>query len=335
MARLSRIFVAFTLLLLITLIGVAGYMIIEGMQLLDALYMTVITVSTVGFREVNELSSGGRLFTVLLIVTSFGTFAYAVSAVTVYVVEGDFQRFFKDKKVNRDISQLNKHVVICGMGRNGRQAAQQLRAAGHSYVVIEQTDHMVSVIREGHEHLFIEGDATHDDVLEKARVAYAKALITTLPKDADNLLVVLTAREMNPDMTIISRASEESSDKKLRRAGADNVIMPDKIGGAHMASLVLKPDVIEFIDYIIGQYALDTNLEEISFDHLPENLRNKSIRDLEVRNRSGANIVGFRTAEGQFVINPSPDTPISPNAKVFVLGTPEQVGKLKEIFSIT
>ena len=151
--------------------------------------------------------------------------------------------------------------------------------------------------------LVLEGDATQDDILEKAGIARASSLITTLPIDADNLFIVLSARTLNPNLIIISRASDDNSDKKLKIAGANNVIMPDKIGGAHMASLVLKPDVIEFIDHITGQGGPDINLEEILFDNLPIPLRNKTIRDLEIRNKSGANIVGFKKGNGEFVIN--------------------------------
>jgi voltage-gated potassium channel len=178
----------------------------------------------------------------------------------------------------------------------------------------------------------LEGDATQDETLEKAGIARARAIITTLPEDADNVFIVLTARSLNERIVIISRASDDNSDKKLKKAGANNVIMPDKIGGAHMASLVLKPDVIEFIDYITGQGGPDINLEEITFESLPDHLQNKTIRDLEIRNKSGANIVGFKTDKGEFVINPSPDTQLIPNVKLFVLGTPEQIRRLKEIF---
>ena len=158
-------------------------------------------------------------------------------------------------------------------------------------------------------------------------------MITTLPIDADNLFIVLSARTLNPNLIIISRASDDNSDKKLKIAGANNVIMPDKIGGAHMASLVLKPDVIEFIDHITGQGGPDINLEEILFDNLPIPLRNKTIRDLEIRNKSGANIVGFKKGNGEFVINPDPDTQLIPDGKLFVLGTPEQIQKLKTLLT--
>ena len=154
-----------------------------------------------------------------------------------------------------------------------------------------------------------------------------------MPIDADNLFIVLSARTLNPKLTIISRASEDNSDKKLKLAGADNIIMPDKLGGAHMASLVMKPDVMEFVDYITGQGGDNIRLEEITFDNLPQAFQNKTIRELEIRNKSGANIIGFKTAQGEYIINPSADTVIIPDAKLFVLGTSEQIAKLRELFA--
>ena len=168
-----------------------------------------------------------------------------------------------------------------------------------------------------------------DEVLLQAGIKRAKALITALPNDASNVFVVLTAREMNPKLKIISRASEDGSENKLKRAGADNVIMPDKIGGTHMAALVVKPDVLEFIDHITG--TINIKLEEILYNSLPERMRDKSIRELEIRNKTGANIIGFKTAEGVYVINPPPDTVMQPDAKHFVLGTAEQVSRFKDI----
>ncbi|MFB0926030.1 MAG: TrkA family potassium uptake protein [Vicingaceae bacterium] len=228
------------------------------------------------------------------------------------------------------MNKISGHTIICGYGRNGMQAAVELKAHRRKYIVIEQDKDLNEALREEHDILFIEGDATLDKDLERAGIATATSLITTLPKDADNLFVVLTAREMNPNLLIISRASKDNSDKKLKRAGADNVIMPDKIGGAHMASLVIKPDVIEFMDYVMGQGTSSVNLEEITFENLPDSLKNKSIRELGIRDKSGANIVGFRTRDGEYIINPSPDTIITPLAKIFVLGTLEQIDAFRE-----
>ena len=308
-------------------------MIIEQYNFFDAFYMTVITVATVGFQEVHPLSQAGRLFTAFLIIISFGTFAYAVSSITKYISDGEFKDYFKNKKVSSAIEKLDQHVIICGFGRNGKQAAHVLKKHNTRFVVIEQKKDIVAAINHQYSDLVLEGDATFDDVLIRAGVLKAKALVTTLPIDADNLFIVLSARTLNPKLTIISRASEDNSDKKLKLAGADNVIMPDKLGGAHMASLVMKPDVMEFVDYITGQGGDNIRLEEITFDNLPEAFQNKTIRDLEIRNKSGANIIGFKTAKGEYVINPNADTVIIPDAKLFVLGTTDQIGKLKELFA--
>ena len=165
----------------------------------------------------------------------------------------------------------------------------------------------------------------------EAGIKNARALITTLPNDAENVFVVMSARELNPDLKIISRASEDSSDSKLKRAGANNVIMPDKIGGTHMASLVTRPDVLEFLDYITGR--INIRLEEILYNNLSDRLKGKTIRELEIRNKTGANIIGFKTGDGDYVINPEPDTVMKPDAKLFVLGTQEQVTKLLAVLS--
>lgn len=295
----------------------------------DALYMTITTIGTVGFREVHEPTVGMQYFIIFLIITGFGTFAYALTTITSYLLSDEFRQSYRISTIMSAINNLNGHVIICGYGRNGRQAAHVLKNHDKRFVVIEQKKDVTDALTHKHSDLVLHGDATQDEVLEKAGISRACAIITTLPMDADNLFIVLTARSLNPNLTIISRASDDNSDKKLKKAGADNVIMPDKIGGAHMASLVLKPDVIEFVDHITGQGGPDINLEEITFENLPEHLRNKTIRDLEIRNKSGANIVGFKTAKGDFIINPNADTQLIPEGKLFVLGTPEQISALK------
>lgn len=329
----SKVYFSISLIFVIIFIGVSGFMLIENFNLLDAFYMTIITIATVGFQEVHPLSDIGKLFTSFLIITSFGTFAYAVTSISKYVIDGEFNLYFKGYKLATAIEKLENHVIICGYGRNGKQAAHVLKKHNTKFVVIESRPEVIAGLNQKHIDLVIEGDATQDEVLIKAGIKRAKALITTLPNDAGNLFIVLSARSINPKLTIISRASDDNSDKKLKVAGANNVIMPDRIGGAHMASLVMKPDVIEFIDYITGQGDMAINLEEITFENLPEHLKNKTIRDLEVRNKSGANIIGFKTAQGEFIINPSADTKIIPQAKLFVLGTGEQIENLKRLFS--
>ena len=324
-----KLYLAIGMVLLVLLVGIVGYYTIEDYSLLDSVFMTVITVATVGYREVKELDDAGKIFTSFLIIFSIGTFAYAISVITRYVIEGEFQTYFRHYKVNKEILKLKDHVIVCGFGRNGRQACEQLRSGNEKFVAIESNPKIIATLHEDESILFIEGDATNDDVLLEAGLERAKALITALPNDAANVFVVLTARDRNPNLKIISRASDDASEHKLKRAGANNVIMPDKIGGTHMAALVTKPDVLEFIDHITGR--INIRLEEILYSSLPNSMRGKSIKELEIRNKTGANIIGFKTAEGDYIINPSPEMVMMPDAKLFVLGTQEQVSRFKEI----
>lgn len=328
-----RFYAPLLILFSLWVIGTIGYVFIEDYSWLDAFYMTIITVATVGYQEVHPLSVEGKLFTALLIITSFGTFAYAISSITRFVIDGEFNEFFKNRKLQATIEKISDHVIICGYGRNGRQAAQVLKKHHKRFVVIENKETLTATLNHKYSDLVITGDGTQDEVLIKAGILRAKAIITTLPVDADNLFIVLTARNLNKNITIISRASEDNSDTKLKIAGANNVIMPDKVGGAHMASLVMKPDVMEFIDHITAEGGNNISLEELSFESIPDELKNKTLKDLEIRNRSGANIIGYKTATGEYIINPSADTRIISGSKLFVLGTTEQISALKQILA--
>ncbi len=326
---LKRLLVGLLLLVVLFFIGVAGYVYIEGYRLLDAVFMTVITVTTVGFQEVYPLSDTGKIFTSILIIFSVTTYAYAITVITSFIIEGEFRTYFKHLRVNKEIQKLKDHVIVCGYGRNGKQACQQLISGHVKFVVIESNTAIIEHLRGEAGILFVEGNATEDETLHLAGIAQAKGLIATLPEDANNVFVVLTAREMNPTMKIISRASSDAAENRLKRAGADNVIMPDKIGGTHMAALITKPDVLEFIDYITGK--INIRLEEITYQNLSETHKNKSIRELEIRNKTGANIIGFKKGNGEYIINPPPETVMLPDAKLFVLGTQEQVTTLLKI----
>ncbi len=311
--------------------GVIGFMLIEGFNFTDAFFMTIITIATVGFKEVHPLSTPGMYFTVFLIIISFGIFAYAISTLTRYIVGGAFGHYYKNRKVKNKIQQLKDHVIVCGYGRNGRQAVAELTDHKVPIVVIENDDATMEKILETPDLLYVHGDATKDEILLMCRAEEAKALITTLPVDADNLFVVLTARELNPQMTIISRATNEHSDVKLKRAGATNVIMPDRIGGQRMAKLVAQPDVVEFLDYIMLQSSENVALEEVSCNMLNSCFEGKSIRELDIRNESGANIIGLKHSDKSFLINPLPEIQLSSADKLFVLGTKIQIERLKKI----
>ncbi|MCB9190733.1 MAG: potassium channel protein [Flavobacteriales bacterium] len=331
--QIRSIYFPFIVILVLFLTGIAGFMVLEGFTFWDSLYMTVITISTVGFSEVKPLSFEGRIFTVFLIMSSFGTFAYTITEVTKYVIDGEFRRLILHIRVDRTIGKLKGHTIICGYGRNGKQAYQTLKESGITCVVVEKDKGIISELMEADNILYIEGDATQDEVLARAGIKEARALITALPNDADNLFVVLTARVSNDKIKIISRASEDNSDTKLRHAGVNNVIMPDRVGGAHMAQLVVKPDVVEFIDLLIGQSSVETHIEEIPCHSLPSSYLGKSIVDLDIRKNWGANIVGFKTEEGEYVFNPSPDTLIQKGSKLFVLGTMEEIRNMKNDIS--
>ena len=329
----NRIKITLVFLISVIVIGVSGFMVIEGYNFVDALYMTIITVSTVGFKEVQELSPSGRIFTIFLIITSFGTFAYAISVLSQSLINGEVRRALIDRQVYRKVNKLNNHVIVCGYGRNGRQAIRKLKAYGMEFVVIEREDERVERLK--HEGIpCVQGDSTRDGVLEQAGVAKASALITTLPSDAENLFVVLSAREFNKTMTVIARASSENSERKFKAAGATNVIMPDKVGGAHMASLVVTPDVVEFLDHISVEGSAAINLEEVRVDEIPTKYQMKSLIELGIRNVTGCNVIGFKTPEGEYVINPDAETKLVPNSKLFVLGIPEQINKLNDLFRL-
>ncbi len=330
--KLGELQLAVRLVLFVLLLGTAGYMVIENYNWVDAIYMSVITVSTVGFGEVQKLSLEGKLFTSCLIIFSIGTYAYAISAFTRYFGDYELLKKLKQKRVQKEITKLKQHVVICGYGRNGKQASKTLRLHDKDFVVIETNADLIPIIKEdGFPHT-IEGDATSDIILESANLEHASALITALPSDALNLYVVLSARQINKDLIIISRASSSQSVKKLRIAGADNVIMPDKVGGSHMASLVVTPDVVEFIEHISVGGGNNINLEEITFSEIPENYKYKTLREMNIRYQTGCTVIGFKTEEGDYVINPSADTVLIQDSKFFVLGTPEQIKTLNQVF---
>lgn len=307
-------------------------MVLADYVFIDALYMTVITVSTVGFMEVKPLDLDAKIFTIFLIITSVTIFGYIISAVTDYISNNKLMEDIKQKKVQKSISKLKGHTIVCGYGRNGKQALSRLQSYRQNCVLIENDPELIEEIETEGDILYIKGDATDDEALLAAGVESAANLITTLPSDADNLYVVLSTRQLNRECCIVSRASMDSSNRKLKVAGADNVIMPDKIGGAHMASLVITPDIIEFIDRLSIEGESSSNIEELVIEDLPEEYTNKSIFDLDLRKRTGCNVIGFKTPDKAYIINPDPSTILVPKSKLIVIGRPEEIKKLNELF---
>jgi len=328
----SRIYIAFLLLLFLLIIGTTGYIFIADFSFIDALYMTVITISTVGFKEVHPLDLESKMFTIFLIFTSVGIYGYVISVITEYISNNNLIEDLKSRKVQRKIDKLKNHTIVCGYGRNGKQAVAKLKQHKKPCVIIESRADLIHDIELDYEVMYVKGNATDDEALIKAGIQNAAHVITTLPSDADNLYVVLSSRQLNSKCTIVSRASNDSSYSKLKIAGADNVIMPDKLGGAHMASLVVTPDIIEFIDRLSIEGESATNLVEILTDELPKEYLSKSIFDLDLRKTTGCTVIGFKTPDREYIINPEGNTKLIPNSKLILLGKPEQIKKLNQLF---
>lgn len=314
----------------VVIIGVLGFMFFSGNSFVDALYMTVITITTVGFGTLHELNDTEKLFTVCLILMSVTTLGYVLSVLTEYIVSGELFERLKFNKVQKKIHQLEGHTIVCGYGRNGKQSVAKLKKFNKPLVVIENNDDRIEEI-EKDKLLYIKGDATKDEVLKNAEVGTAASLITALPSDADNLYVVLSTRQLNKKIKIVSRASEDSSDSKLRIAGADNVIMPDKLGGDHMASLLVTPDIVEFVDKLAVDPDNATHLKEIAIEDLPDEYQSKSISDLDFRKKTGCTIIGYKTPDNEYIVNPESNTQLEPDSKLIVLGRTEQIAKLNRI----
>ena len=329
---LSGIRLAAFFIILVVAIGVIGYHLIEGYAFIDSLYMTMITISTVGFSEVKQLSNEGKLFTIFLVLISLGTVAYAASVVTTHFIEAQVNYLFRGTRQRIISKKMKDHVIICGFGRNGHQAAFDLSKQNRNCVVIDKNKDAMSALGDLPGVAIVVGDATDDEVLVKAGIKNAKALIATLPIDADNLYIALTSRFMNPEMKIISRASSETSERKLKMAGVDSVVMPERVGGSHMARLVARPDIVEFLEHLSYQGDNPTNMEEISCDDLPDSLESKTIFEIGIRRATGANIVGYKSPEGVFILNPSPDSKVIHGSKIFVLGNKSQIDAMKRIF---
>jgi len=327
----SNLYKAFLLFLSVIAIGVFGYMYLSNATFVDALYMTVITIATVGFGEIHPLDEREKLFTIFLILMSIVSLGYAARILTEYIASGELFEKLKFKKVQKKIEGLSQHAVVCGYGRNGKQAVTKLKKFNKSLIIIENDPERITEL-EKDDLLCIQGDATIDEVLIRAGIEKAASLITTLPSDADNLYVVLSSRQLNQKLTIVSRASNDSSDNKLRIAGANNVIMPDKLGGDHMASLLVTPDIVEFVDKLSVVSENATNLEEIFVEDLPKEFLSKSISDLDLRKKTGCTVIGYKTPDNQYVINPAASTKLLSNSKLIVLGNSEQIQKLNKLY---
>ena len=322
--------VKYSLATLATLIGggTLGYAIIEDWGAFEALYMTIITLATVGYSEVHTLSHNGQIFTIFLIVFGVGTIAYTIGSMIQFMVEGQLYQLLGRKKVQKQISRLQGHYIICGYGRIGRLISREFASKPLPFIVVENDAKQCQRLAEDG-HLFIEGDATQDDVLERAGIHQAKGLITAVTSDSANVFITLTARGINPQLFIMARASEEGAEVKLRRAGANKVVSPYTIGASRMAQAILRPSVVDFIDIATGWQNIELQMEEILV--VPESrLVGKNLSQSGIRNDLKLIIVGIKH-DNQMIFNPEASTIIEAGHILIALGEYPDIQKLELI----
>lgn len=329
---LQKLLLGSLLLMFSLLTGTLGFFFIEDFDILNAFYMAVITMSTVGFTEVHELSDEGRLFTSLYILFNLCVLAYAVSALTSFIFEGKLKTIYKNYMTDLKINKLNNHVIVCGFGRNGKEACEELRRSNKQFVVIEKEQAVLKDFESSSNSFILIGDATVDNTLQTAGINRASVIIITTPSDADNVFITLTAREMQPDIKIISRASKKESESKLHRAGADSVILPDHLGGMFMAQMVTKPVVIEFLNLMTGFNGQHYHLEQLHFDDLKPIYQNKTLKELQIFKTTGGTVIGVKDNIKGLIPSPEADTLIGPEDTIVVLGGENHIKRLKQQF---
>ena len=307
---------------LVIVVGTIGYTLF-GLSLLDALYQTVTTVTTVGFRELGEFGAGEQLFTMFLIVVGVGLVLYTFTLVVQVVVEGQLREIVGRRRMDRKIADMAGHVVLCGWGRVGRAVAGDLTQAGKQVVVVDSDASRV----EGVPYPTVVGDATLDATLRAAGIDRAGTLVAALADDAANLFVTLSGRTLNPGLFIVARARQEDSIGKLARAGADRVVNPQELGAARMASFVVRPHVAEFIDVVMHERSMEFRMQEVVVP-AGSSLADRTLRELDLRQQAGVLVLAVRGEGGVFRSNPDPDTTIHAGDVVIAVGTEPDLGRL-------
>ncbi|MET0663982.1 MAG: potassium channel protein [Acidimicrobiales bacterium] len=314
------------LLVATILVGTGGYLIL-GLSPLDALYQTVTTISTVGFREMPaDPSTGFRVFTMVLILTGVGVALYTASVLLESVVEGRLTERFGRRRMQRTIDELSGHVILCGWGRVGRSIERHLRGAGVDVVVVEADADRCDAVSG----LSVCGDATEDEVMTRAGLDRAATLVAAVDSDADNLFITLSARDRRPDLFIVSRVRDEANEAKLRQAGSDRVVNPQQIGGGRIAALALSPNVADFLDVVMHDGSLEFRLADIA---VPEasSLAGQSLRAAHVRDETGALVLAIRAQDGDFTTNPPPEIVLRQGDVLIAIGTEEQLEDLRRM----
>ncbi|WP_167940962.1 potassium channel family protein [Desulfobaculum xiamenense] len=309
--------------------GVYAYMEIEGWNYLDSFFMVLIALSTVGFEEVHPLSEKGMILTSILILLGVGNFAFLVGSFTQILVEGRLQTVWGRLRVQKAIDGLSNHIIVCGYGRIGSIAVREILREGIPVVSIEKAPDLLAKMEED-DVLYISGDATDDEVLDRAGISRAKALITALSQEADNVYVALTARQINPDLYIVARADHETHISRLERAGADRVMLPHTLGGVRMAQSVLRPTVTSFLELTLSKHELDLNMEELEITERSE-FKGKNLIESKLRQRFNIIVISIKKADGKMIFNPSAQTVLEEGDTIVIVGNKENLRELWEI----
>lgn len=325
MDHARRLLLALTALALVLVGGTVGYVLL-GFGVLDAIYQTVTTVTTVGFREVRQFSRADEIFTVVLILVGVGVVLYTFGVLLEALVEGHLRTVVRRQRMERNISRMSGHAIVCGWGRVGRATADFLSASGQQIVVVDSNTERIEAVPYPRVH----GDVTDDETLHRAGIDRAAVLIAALDTDADNVYVTLSGRTLRPDLVIIARARTESSEAKLERAGANRVVNPQRIGGDRMASFALQPHVVEFLEIVMHDGSLEFQLTE-SIVCPGSALAGSTVRASHIRETTGALLLAVRKQDGTFSTNPSPEWTIEPGEVLIAIGSDAQLAALRQL----
>lgn len=321
---LRKLLVAVFLLLLVILGGVLGFMCVEDYGFLDALYMTITSISTVGYgiEKKEAFSPEGKAFVIIFLIGSAGVFVFTLTTLTTFIIEGDLRRTINYFIYRRKIEKMEQHIILCGLGRAGKECVEELLRQNKTFVVIERNKDILEEFLSFHRQRIpaIEGDATLEEILQQANIKQAKALISALPSDAENVFIALTARNLNPALEIIARAEHDYNTHKILRAGANHVILPNYIGGRRMVNLITRPGLVEFIELISGETQTDVQLEALDCSLYPQ-LCGRTLAELDIRGKTGLTVVGRKTQEGFTDISPTPELVIQQGDRLFLLGS--------------
>ena len=328
MNPLRRVLWGICALAAIIIIGTGGYIIIEGWSLLDALYMTIITITTVGYAEVHPLSAGGRIFSIFLIIGGVSGALYTLTGIIGYIIEGRFGTTLERRRMKTRIAKLKGHFILCGYGRVGEEIARKFKEEGILFVIIDNRPDCIARAEQAG-YLYLQGDATSDEVLREAGIGQARGLVAAAGDDADNTYITLSARGLCPELFIEARASSEEAETKLKRAGANRIVSPHRIGGRRMAMLALRPAVVDFIDTVTHGRVREMQLEDVGIGG------NSSLVGLTMkaaRSKTGITILATRRKSGKLLANPHDEEIIEDGDQLIVIGTKERLAALEEAF---